>query len=249
MFKHFRILVMAIMAMAFVGLVAAQEDEGLTLETITGTDEYYGQNVTLEGHVREFISPRIFVLSEGAALDDDAVLVVNLSSNIDSNIYKGAQASVSGTVQPSLNYVLDNSVPVPVYGEDIISVDPSNTAGDTDMSGGMEAVPDDMETETPEDMDMEPTVEGMEPTVEGTDDTMEVTPADMEVTPEATMETTDDMDTSDDMATTEVMSTTMMNPQDVVGLVYSGELPDDYDVYTVVFVTDGASISWLPQPE
>lgn len=239
MFKHLRVLVMAIMAMAFVGVVAAQEDEGLTLETITGTDEYYGQHVTLEGHVREFISPRIFVLSEGAALDDDAVLVVNLSSHIDSNVYKGANASVSGTVQPSLDYILDNSVPVPVYGDEILAVDPSNTAGDTDMSGGMEAVPDDMETET-SDTDVEATVEGVEPTAE-----------DMEATPEATLESTDDMDTTDDMSDdmSNDMSTSMMNPQDVISLVYSGELPDEYDVYTVVFVSDGARISWLPQPE
>ncbi|MAU09100.1 MAG: hypothetical protein CL607_04705 [Anaerolineaceae bacterium] len=237
MFKHFRILVMAVMVMAFVGVVAAQEDEGLTLETITGTDEYYGQTVTLEGHVREFISPRIFVLSEGAALDDDAVLVVNLSSNIDTNIYKGAQASVSGTVQPSLSYIEDNDMATPMYDIDIV---PAETMGETDMSGGMEAVPDDMETLTPEGTDMEPTVEGMEPTAEA-----------MDATPEATMESTDDMDTTDDMSDdmSNDMSHSMMNPQDVISLVYSSELPEEYDVYTVVFVTDGASINWLPQPE
>lgn len=234
MFKHFRILALAVMAMALVGIVVAQDD-GLTLETITGTDEYYGQHATLEGHVREFISPRIFVLSEGAALDDDAVLVVNLSSNIDTNIYKGAQASVSGTVQPSLSYIEDNDMVAPMYDVDIV---PAETMGETDMSGGMEAVPDDMETLTPEGTDMEPTVEGMEPTAEA-----------MDATPEATMESTDDMDTSDDMAMTDDMSVTMMSPQDVISLVYSSELPEEYDVYTVVFVTDGASINWLPQPE
>jgi hypothetical protein len=79
--------------------------EGLTLESITADPgAVYGQEVTLEGVLTEFINVRTFVLSEGAALDDDKVLVINSTPiEFDPTLVTGERVRITGVVMPSYN--------------------------------------------------------------------------------------------------------------------------------------------------
>ncbi len=74
-----------------------------TLEDVTDDSaSYYGQQVTLEGVVQNFLSPHVFVLGEDTFLDNDQVLVINRSGQVFApNIYEEARVSVSGVIQPS----------------------------------------------------------------------------------------------------------------------------------------------------
>ncbi|QPC81793.1 hypothetical protein G4Y79_19180 [Phototrophicus methaneseepsis] len=293
MLSRIRIFMVAVLAFSMVGVVAVQaqdEVEGPTLESVTGTEDYYGQNVTLEGQVREFLGSRIFVLSEGAALDDDAVLVINMGSEeIDLSVVKGTRVSLSGTVQPSLNYITDNELTAPVYtpADDVdmgTDVDMEPTA---DMAMEMTATPEgdmaveptaegDMAVEptTEGDMAVEPTAEGdmaVEPTAEGdmaveptTEGDMAVEPTaegdmaveptaegDMAVEPttEGEMDVTatpvpeTDTDMGEDMGETDGM----MSVPDAVNFYYAGNLPDDYDSYTVLIIDSASVITIIPE--
>ncbi len=74
-----------------------------TLEDVTDDSaSYYGQQVTLEGVVQNFLSPHVFVLGEDTFLDNDQVLVINRSGQVfGPNIYEEARVTVSGVIQPS----------------------------------------------------------------------------------------------------------------------------------------------------
>ena len=79
--------------------------EGPTLETVTADPgAVYGQEVTLEGVLTEFVNVRTFVLSEGAALDDDKVLVINNTPiEFDPTLVTGERVRITGIVMPSYN--------------------------------------------------------------------------------------------------------------------------------------------------
>lgn len=78
--------------------------DGATIESVTSeSDEYYGEIVTLEGEIGEFVNSRIFALGESAAIDNDLVLVVNNSSEtFDPRIMAEAHVIVTGRVHPSV---------------------------------------------------------------------------------------------------------------------------------------------------
>ncbi|MBZ0303829.1 MAG: hypothetical protein K8J31_29075 [Anaerolineae bacterium] len=84
-----------------------QDDEadGATLETVTAdTASFVGTTVTLQGTVAEFVNARTFVLAEGAAVDDDQVLVINTGSDeFDLHLSAGQRVQVTGTVSFSLD--------------------------------------------------------------------------------------------------------------------------------------------------
>ena len=66
------------------------------------SDEYYGQVVSLEGVVGDFVSSRIFALGQGAAIDNRLVLVVNNSAEaFPPEIMQEARVRVTGRVHPS----------------------------------------------------------------------------------------------------------------------------------------------------
>lgn len=73
------------------------------LETVTADPAaYIGQTITLEGVVQDLINVRAFVLGEGAALDNDQVLVINASGEeFDLRLTDGARFSLTGTVYAS----------------------------------------------------------------------------------------------------------------------------------------------------
>jgi hypothetical protein len=79
--------------------------EGPTLESVTADPgAIYGQEVTLEGVLAEFVNVRTFVLSEGAALDDDKVLVINNTPiEFDPTLVTGERVRITGVVMPSYN--------------------------------------------------------------------------------------------------------------------------------------------------
>lgn len=73
------------------------------LESVTSDPaSYYGQEVTFEGVVTELVNVRSFVLGEGAALDDDQVLVLNNSGHEFSlELTRDARVRVTGTIYPA----------------------------------------------------------------------------------------------------------------------------------------------------
>jgi len=89
------------------GVVPAEGEviEGPTLESVTADPgAVYGQEVTLEGVLAEFVNVRTFVLSEGAALDDDKVLVINNTPiEFDPTLVTGERVRITGVVMPSYN--------------------------------------------------------------------------------------------------------------------------------------------------
>lgn len=293
MITRARIFIVALLAVALVGVVTAQDDpEGPTLESVTGTEDYYGQTVTLEGVVREFVGSRIFVLHEDVTVDDDAVLVINMGPEIDMSVVTDTRLQVTGTIQPSLQYITDNELSAPIF----TPADDAGTDMDTDMEPTAEMVEPTMEGEmepTVEgEADMEPTMEGdmeptaegeadveiptvdadlditvtpegevsdMEATIEGEEPTMEgdmemtATPegemmeptvegeptmeGDMEPTAEMDMEATPEMDASDNM----------MSIPDVVNFYYAGNLPENFDSFTILIIDATSDITIVPQ--
>lgn len=87
---------------AFIGQ-AQDQDVAPSIEIVTSDpQEFYGVTVTLEGVVREYLNADIFVLSEGATLDDDALLVVNMSGEkLPLEVHTDSSVAVSGSIQPS----------------------------------------------------------------------------------------------------------------------------------------------------
>jgi hypothetical protein len=279
MITRARIFIVALLAVALVGVVAAQDDpEGPTLESVTGTEDYYGQTVTLEGVVREFVGSRIFVLHEDVTVDDDAVLVINMGPEIDMSVVTDTRLQVTGTIQPSLQYITDNELSAPIFtpaedaGTDMdTDMEPTAEMVEPTMEGDMEptvegeadaevpTVDADMDlTVTPEGevSDMEATIEGeeptmegememtampegemMEPTVEGEADMEPTMEGDMEPTVESDMEATPEMDASDDM----------MSIPDVVNFYYAGNLPENFDSFTILIIDATSDITIVPQ--
>lgn len=74
------------------------------LEAVTSDSEnWYGQIVTLEGTVQDFVNARIFAVGEDALLDSDQVLVVNNSTiALPPEVMEGARIRVTGRIHPSL---------------------------------------------------------------------------------------------------------------------------------------------------
>lgn len=105
------LVLMVIILAAFGSVILAQDDtqDDATLESVTAdTEGYLGQEVTLEGVIAELVNVRAFVLGEGAALDDDQVLVINNSGHeFDLRVTAGQRIRVTGIVHA--NYV-DNGL-------------------------------------------------------------------------------------------------------------------------------------------
>jgi len=66
----------------FVPVNAQEPPVTTTLEEITAdAQSFYGSEVTLEGVVETFLNVNMFVLAEGATLDDDRVLVIKIAAS------------------------------------------------------------------------------------------------------------------------------------------------------------------------
>ncbi|MBK8020783.1 MAG: hypothetical protein IPK19_04970 [Chloroflexi bacterium] len=123
--------------------IAGQVVEG-DLETVTAdTPSFYGQIVTLEGVIEDFLGARMFVLGEAAVLDNDQVLVINNSGHdFAPELMQGSRVVVTGRVLPSYTAISEGVQRDYgwLYTAQVGTVDMGNTgAGDT--TGQMTATP------------------------------------------------------------------------------------------------------------
>lgn len=113
--------------------------EGATLGDVTADSAaYYGQQVTLEGILEEYVNARTFVLGEGAVLFDSKVLVINNSAQeFDPSLVTGERVRITGIVVPSydeggFNQVIGNfngvSRPLPGTTDPAAPVQPAAPA-------------------------------------------------------------------------------------------------------------------------
>lgn len=102
-----RLLLVLLFVGSFSVMVAAQEeqteDTEPTLESVAADSaSYYGQEITLEGIIQDYLSPHVFVLGEDALIDNDQVLVINRSGQVFSpQLMQNSRVLVTGTIQPS----------------------------------------------------------------------------------------------------------------------------------------------------
>lgn len=258
------------------GVVAAQDvtpeaTPDTSLETVTAdTGSFVGQEVTLTGNIEEFVNPRTFVLGEGAALDDDKVLVIN---NSDYEwyvwIHKGLDVTVTGMVYPAIN---EGGL------DQLISSSPAMMpTSEGDAPGLTEATLESNEAVMPdmsatEDMSMMPTDEKMTPMgdMSATEDTSLITPVpteDMMLMPteEAllptvevnptdnmammpTLEGTEDMSMATPMPTEEanLLATLTPEPATTRPDFSTMNLPDEYLDYTIIVVSSVDAVVYNP---
>ncbi len=138
---------------------------------ITGNHEtYYGQQVTIQGVVEEFLNARTFVVGEGSALLDNQLLVIDASGQeIPLTVARDQQVQLTGMVYPSIQE----------GGMDLVKSDLATadmTAPMVTEAPTVEAMGTAMVTEMPD---------AMMPTSEVTAGTtpMMATPAPMDLTP------------------------------------------------------------------
>ncbi|MCC6616374.1 MAG: hypothetical protein IT320_23070 [Anaerolineae bacterium] len=272
-FTMFVTLIAVLLVGALVMPVNAQEPPATTtLEEVTADSaSFYGSEVTIEGLVETFLNVNMFVLSEGAALDDDRVLVINNSGQpFPADVVVGAHVLVTGVIHPSRGEYHEGGMTVETTPEGAIppTVDPNlittpDTAMEATPDAAMEPTAEGAEMATPDpalatpDTAMEPTVDtsmvtpdtAMEPTVEGAE---MVTPDAAMATPDTAMEPT--MDTS--MVTPETMATpagdTGMTPQiDALSFFYTypQDHLDGYNDYTILVVTGVQAVTIQPDTE
>ena len=136
------------------GALFAQDDPmtgtEVTLEEVTAnSDTYYGQNVTLTGTIRNFLSGYSFVLAEDAVIDSDAVLVLNNSGQpLPPTFAEGVEVTITGRIHPSFDVVNnDPARRLPSYYEEVGGYSAVNTqsmdnTGSTEAQMTPEATPD-----------------------------------------------------------------------------------------------------------
>lgn len=230
----FSLLLVLVIGLLSFGAVAAQDATATpagdnvevitTLEDLTAnSDSYVGQEVTLEGVIEELLNVRTFVLGEGAALDNDQVLVINnTGQEFDLNVTRDQQVRLTGTVYPSIenggvgqfaNMNNANQVTEPL--------EPADTITETPMVGDDAAM-----TEEPMDNTML--------TEEAIDDAM--------MTEEAMQST--------DLTPTPMIDTTSPDMGMNDGHVYTGDfttmvLPEEFNNFTIIVLTSLDTITYI----
>jgi hypothetical protein len=197
-------------------VVVAQPDPGspTTIGDITGDSMgFYGQTVQIQGIIGEFISTNAFVLTDGVALSNANVLVVNNSGRPLPNSYvKGQEVVVTGRVHPSYSEIFNGSVAAfPSYFDERGGLMGSEMTG-----SGMVATQDPAMMATP-------MTEGS--TMATQDPAIVATPAGgaaIVVTPNS--------------GAGDMSMTSTMNPyeEDLLAWAYNDMLPDEYDVFTII---------------
>jgi hypothetical protein len=82
--------------------VMSMATESSIQEVTDVSDEFYGELVTLEGEIGEFVNSYSFALGEGAEIDNDLVLVINNATKpYAPEIITEARVQVTGRVHPS----------------------------------------------------------------------------------------------------------------------------------------------------
>lgn len=218
-----------------------------TIGDITGNHEtYYGQQVTVQGVVEEFLNARVFVIGEGSTLLDNKLLVIDASGQeIPLTVARDQQVQLTGMVYPSIQE----------GGMDLFKSDLA-TNGTTDMTN-MNPTPMMTESamvgpETPvaaETPAVTPVVTAMMmPTSEVTAEMSAGMSANMtaEATGEASSMTAMPLTTSPDMATPMPAPGTMNQLTSSAPNFDTMQLPDGYADFTILVVNSVDSISVIP---
>lgn len=243
------------------GSVMAQ-DEGFTpIGDLTGdAGVYFGTNVRLEGYIERFVSTNAFVLTDAGALGTNTVLVINNSGQpIPNSFVIGQEILLSGRVHPSFSDVFNGVVMrYPSAFEERMLMMAPEMMNTTDPS--MMATTDPMMVATADPMmaTTDPMMVTPDASV-ATTDPMMATPDPMMATvdPMMTEEAVPQDNVADPMAVTQVQppsetgaADTSFSGQapwqeDMLAWVYNETLPDEFDGYIIVELTD---ISLLTYP-
>lgn len=108
-----RWLILLVVLFAFAPALAQEEadkSDPVTIEELVNSaEDYYGQQISVQGHVQNLLNVRTFVLDEGATVENDAVLVLNTSDQSFSLLLTdGARVEVTGTVHMPLSQQKEN---------------------------------------------------------------------------------------------------------------------------------------------
>lgn len=106
------ILVIIVAGFSVFWVVSAQDDTMTmvtTLEEITAdSPAFYGETVTLEGIILDFVNSSSFVLGEDAVIDNDQVLVLNNSGEVlPVQLFTDEFIVITGVVHGSLEFHVD----------------------------------------------------------------------------------------------------------------------------------------------
>jgi hypothetical protein len=239
----------ALLALFGSGAVLAQDVVvGQNVGDITGDPgSFYGQTVTLQGNISDFLSTNVFVLSDASAVNANVLVINNSGQPLPNSYVQGQDIIVSGRIHPSYSEVLGGA----------IAQFPSFFEERQGMMGGMMATQDPamMATQDPAMMATQDPAMMATPDLSGTPlggatDPM-ATPASADAgastgaTPaDTTMVTpvggTGDTSVSGTMTDMSGQMTGMMMSyqEDLLAFVYGDSLMDEYDIYTILEITD-----------
>ncbi len=258
--KRFAWLLVMTVLFGVMSLSAQETMEGGLEEVTADSAAYWGKTVTLEGTLVEYLNSTIFVLGEGAALDDDRVLVINDTGRpLPANFIRGSRISITGAVLPSFD-ARANDVNAAPFIDNVMN-DPNRfpmmsggTMMGTDMTGTSvqpgeagQTSPMLVGTAIAPVMTTDPMLATIDPMMMATVDPMMATvdPMMMATVDPMMMATVDPM-----MATPAMMMP--MNPMDMgyedsLAFYYGGALPEEFYLYTIVRLSDFSGSMLLPQ--
>lgn len=95
-----------------------------SLEEIAGNSEdFFGQRVTLEGNIETFINAKTFILGEEAIVDNDQLIVFNMTNEtFDLEVSNDAQVILTGVILPSFTFKQDG-VDETIYWQPLVAID------------------------------------------------------------------------------------------------------------------------------
>lgn len=217
MLSMFTLLVMLIGSAA----IFAQDAPETTTEIVDVTansPDYFGQTVQLQGLIREFVSTNAFVLTDAGLVSNNVLVINNSGAPLPNSYVIGQEVVVSGRVHPSFIEVLNGAYPrfSSYYDERFGMMVPQEPALEATLDPMM-VTPDPAFTET-----VDPMMATPDPSVATQDPALNVTP----------VGSVDNTVTSDNFG--------QMSPyqEDLLAWVYNEALPDEYDVYTIIELTD-----------
>lgn len=251
----------ALLALFGSGAVLAQDaNQGMaqTVGDITGDPgSFYGQTVTLEGNISDFLSTNVFVLSDASAVNANVLVINNSGQPLPNSYVQGQDIIVSGRVHPSYSEIQGGAITqFPSFFDERQGMMGGMTTTDTNNQGTMATQdPAMMATQDPAMMATQDPAMTATPDLSGTplggaSDPM-ATPASADVGASTGGDATSTTmvtpvggtgDTSVSGTTTDMSGQMvgMMMPyqEDLLAFVYNGSLMDEYDIYTILEITD-----------
>jgi hypothetical protein len=229
----------AILTLAIAGFVFAQDNaqsledalanatETTIQEVTDNSNEFYGEFVTMDGEIGEFVNSYAFALGQSAAIDNDLVLVVNQSGEpFPPEIMTEARVTVTGRVHPSLIAVEEGAQ------TDFGGI----FTGDTAVEDTIEAAGEEVAEEVDEEIDEELEEEQMEDSgmsEEEAEAQAEATEEGDEMMDEANEEANNDNVPEGDADEAPAMAAEGGNVN-MVQYVQEGNFPEGFENYTII---------------